>query len=219
MISIIGELTVRTINGRNGPFNVGRLSTSIGEFVIKDSQLDQFNEGKFSGYFIIQEIRPASYFANGRLVVEVRARVSDMQFDDEVLGDLPEEFPDMDPMEEEATTEASVLSKESKPQKTQEAGAGAESPQFGYSSSSKQSEHVTTTAQHRADHGHITSEAEHDELLFGMLWPLGVHVKLDPTVDRAVLRKQCSRLNELGYEFKCKSQTWEKMSNQVSLVE
>ena len=217
MIQINGELTVRTINGRNGPFNVGRLSTSIGEFVIKDSQLDQFNEGKFSGYFTIQEIRPASYFANGRLVVEVRARVSDMQFDDEVLGDIPEELPDMDPMEEELTNETSVQSKESKPQKTEE--VDAELSQFGYSSPSKQSEHVTTTSQHREDHGHITSEADHDKLLFEMLWPLGVHVKLDPTVDRAVLRKQCSRLKELGYEFKSKSQTWEKMSNQVSTVE
>jgi hypothetical protein len=34
MISIAGQLAIRTITGRNGPFNVGRLVTSIGEFVI-----------------------------------------------------------------------------------------------------------------------------------------------------------------------------------------
>lgn len=45
MINLPGQLTIRTINGRNGDFNVGRLSTSIGEFVIKDALLDQYNEG------------------------------------------------------------------------------------------------------------------------------------------------------------------------------
>lgn len=37
MINIPGQLAIRTINGRNGEFNVGKLSTSIGEFVIKDA--------------------------------------------------------------------------------------------------------------------------------------------------------------------------------------
>lgn len=41
MINIPGQLAIRTINGRNGEFNVGKLSTSIGEFVIKDALLDQ----------------------------------------------------------------------------------------------------------------------------------------------------------------------------------
>ena len=35
MINIPGQLAIRTINGRNGEFNVGKLSTSIGEFVIR----------------------------------------------------------------------------------------------------------------------------------------------------------------------------------------
>ncbi|WP_156357497.1 MULTISPECIES: DUF3275 family protein, partial [Pseudomonas syringae group] len=33
MINLPGYLAIRTISGRNGAFNVGRLSTSIGEFV------------------------------------------------------------------------------------------------------------------------------------------------------------------------------------------
>ncbi|RMV85187.1 DUF3275 family protein, partial [Pseudomonas amygdali] len=66
---------IRTINGRNGEFNVGRLSTSIGEFVIKDALLDQYHEGKYRGDFVITEIRPSYYTNGGRLVVEVRARL------------------------------------------------------------------------------------------------------------------------------------------------
>src|SRR3546814_7532050 len=33
MITIPGQLAIKTIHGRNGDFNVGRLATSIGEFV------------------------------------------------------------------------------------------------------------------------------------------------------------------------------------------
>jgi len=42
MIQLPGQLAIRTISGRNGDFNVGRLATSIGEFVVKDSMLDQY---------------------------------------------------------------------------------------------------------------------------------------------------------------------------------
>lgn len=201
MIQISGELTVRTINGRNGPFNVGRLSTSIGEFVIKDSQLDQFDEGKFSGCFSILEIRPASYFASGRLVVEVRARVSDMLFDDEVLGDIPADVPDLDPMEEESLPDTVKNQIEPKA----EPKAEPELPQFGYQLTKPALD--TTSLQPLK-----VVQAEDDEILFDMLWPLNDHVKLDSTVDRAVLRKQCARLKLLGYEFKSKSQTWEKVA-------
>jgi len=31
--------TIRTIQGRNGPFNVGRLITDLGEFAVKDTLL------------------------------------------------------------------------------------------------------------------------------------------------------------------------------------
>ncbi|GAO97336.1 hypothetical protein PSA5_31475 [Pseudomonas syringae pv. actinidiae] len=64
MITLPGYLAIRTINGRNGEFNVGRLATSIGEFVIKDALLDQYLEGKYRGDFVVTEIRP-SYYTNG----------------------------------------------------------------------------------------------------------------------------------------------------------
>lgn len=43
MITLPGQLAIKTIHGRNGDFNVGRLSTSIGEFVIKNAELDQYD--------------------------------------------------------------------------------------------------------------------------------------------------------------------------------
>ncbi|MDD3450187.1 MAG: DUF3275 family protein, partial [Gammaproteobacteria bacterium] len=36
MIKISGAVTVKTINGRNGPFNVGKLVTEVGEFSVKE---------------------------------------------------------------------------------------------------------------------------------------------------------------------------------------
>src|SRR3546814_3690087 len=48
MITIPGQLAIKTIHGRNGDFNVGRLATSIGEFVVKNAELDQYREGKRS---------------------------------------------------------------------------------------------------------------------------------------------------------------------------
>uniref|UniRef100_UPI000A500F7F DUF3275 family protein n=1 Tax=Pseudomonas amygdali TaxID=47877 RepID=UPI000A500F7F len=37
MINLPGELSIRTIQGSRGAFNVGRLITSIGEFVVKEA--------------------------------------------------------------------------------------------------------------------------------------------------------------------------------------
>ena len=73
MITIPGQLAIKTIHGRNGDFNVGRLATSIGEFVVKNAELDQYAEGKYEGNFAIVEIRPSTYSANGRMVIEIRA--------------------------------------------------------------------------------------------------------------------------------------------------
>ena len=78
MITLPGQLAIKTIHGRNGDFNVGRLATSIGEFVIKNAELDQYNEGKYEGDFIITEIRPSTYSTSGRMVIEIRAHLGGM---------------------------------------------------------------------------------------------------------------------------------------------
>ncbi len=60
-IVVPGQLTLRTIRGKNGPFTVGRLTTPIGEFAIKDAELEQYPEGKYDGEFVIRYIFAKSY--------------------------------------------------------------------------------------------------------------------------------------------------------------
>jgi hypothetical protein len=76
MISVPGKITVRAISGRNGSFNVGTLDCSLGSFTVKDATIEEFDEGIYEGDFVIDKIKPSSYFTGGRLVVEIRATLS-----------------------------------------------------------------------------------------------------------------------------------------------
>ncbi|MDI5922685.1 DUF3275 family protein [Halomonas sp. LR5S13] len=207
MIKIPGRLTVRTIHGRNGPFNVGRLAASIGEFVIKDPQLDQFNEGVFEGEFLLLEIRPASYLAGGRLVVEVRAKVGEMLLTEDgmlVTQHGPRfDSAEMDPLEEEGAAPASPMPS------AQPAQAEPSSPQAPATAPQGPAGEAPAPGAQAPDTHATGQEVDHDAELFGLLWPLGQSVKLDPTVDRALFRRQVSRLKELGYRFQAPTQTWQ----------
>lgn len=200
MINIPGQLAIRTIHGRNGDFNVGRLATSIGEFVVKNAELDQYREGKYEGDFVIAEIRPSTYSANGRMVIEIRAHLGGMVLSnidplstDEADRLTPQE---VDPIDEEASTpikipaQAPIKARKTKATKdplVDTTPFGGESP---------------ATAATKA------REAEEDVALFGALWPLRGAFKLDATVDRLTLRQQIVRLGELGYQFNELNQEW-----------
>ncbi len=208
MIKIPGRLFVKTIHGRHGPFNVGRLATSIGEFVIKDPQLEQFSEGQFSGEFLVLEIRPASYFAGGRLVVEVRARVGEMLLSDNGVlvsqSDKPHfDSSEIDPLEEEATPQPPTPPVQPQPQPMQQRQYQPVRP--------KETPPATPPAATPQNVPPVQNESDNPDMkLFGLLWPLGNTVKLDPTIERAVFRSQVSRLKEMGYQFQSKTQTWFK---------
>ncbi|WP_278406004.1 DUF3275 family protein [Pseudomonas rhodesiae] len=200
MINIPGQLAIRTISGRNGDFNVGRLSTSIGEFVIKDALLDQYDEGKYRGDFLITEIRPSYYSTAGRLVVEIRAKLESMSLDDvdnltaEDAAKLSPSEPD--PIDEESSSTPTKPTRQRKTLTTTTSVSNvdkASSPEdapFGMPLPS------------------LKNATEQDAILFGTIWPLGDAVKLDTTVDRQRLRQQCARLGELGYVLDFKQQTW-----------
>src|SRR3546814_20853493 len=64
-IIVSGQLTLRTIRGRNGPFTVGRLTTHLGVFEVKDAELEQYPEGKYDGEFVIRYIYPRAYPTGG----------------------------------------------------------------------------------------------------------------------------------------------------------
>src|SRR3569833_356486 len=105
MITLPGQLAIKTAHGRYGDFNVGYLTTSIGEFVIKAAQLDQYKQGKYDGDFTIEKIRPWTYNAGGRMVIEIRAvrekmtlSSSDALSKDEAQRLTPQE---VDPIEEQ----------------------------------------------------------------------------------------------------------------------
>ncbi|MGD9728595.1 MAG: DUF3275 family protein [Nitrospiraceae bacterium] len=200
MITLAGQLAIKTIHGRNGDFNVGRLATSIGEFVVKNAELDQYREGKYEGDFVITEIRPSTYNASGRMVIEIRAHLGGMTLSnidplskDEATRLSPQE---VDPIDEEA--QAPVPST-AIPVAANDTGANdplVDTTPFGKAVSNK-------TASKSGDE-------DEDAKLFGTLWPLGESVKLDATVDRRILRQQRDRLGSLGYEFAPLSQDWHR---------
>ena len=199
MITIPGQLAIKTIHGRNGDFNVGRLATSIGEFVVKNAELDQYTEGKYEGDFVIAEIRPSTYSANGRMVIEIRALLGGMTLSnidalsrDDARRLSPQE---VDPIDEE--TQAPAPATPNAPAK-----AKARNPRDPL---------VDTTpfGSEPAASPDASVDAD-DTALFGPLWPLGEIVKLDATVDRRVLRQQRDRLGVLGYEFAPLSQDWHR---------
>ncbi len=100
MITLNGTLRVRSINGRNGRFNVADLGTEIGEFKVKDAFLDQFEEGAYDGAFQIGRIFAASYTNGGRITIETRAHVLGVRLLNDQVGQLPTETVEPDPIEE-----------------------------------------------------------------------------------------------------------------------
>lgn len=200
MITLPGQLAIKTIHGRNGDFNVGRLSTSIGEFVIKNAELDQYAEGKYDGDFVIAEIRPSTYNTGGRMVIEIRALLGGMTLSnidslskDEAHRISPQE---VDPIDEEAAAP--------QPAPTPAAPITVATPTVA--------DPLIDTAPFGAPPPALpvsnTPTDKDDATLFSGLWPLGTIVKLDATVDRRMLRQQRDRLDALGYKFEPLSQDW-----------
>jgi hypothetical protein len=184
-IAMKGTLVVRWINGRNGAFAVGDLHTSIGEFSVKDALLDQFDAGEYSGMFWVSQIASRPYEYRGRITVETRASIADLQIDDE--RDAPPDAPgasEPDPADE--------------PKAAPPTPAPVPTPKP-----------VPATPESVPQPAGLDGE---DEALFGaemyMLVTNGLTVKLDPTVDRMRFRTQKERLKVLGYSFDAKTQSW-----------
>ncbi|OWJ93203.1 hypothetical protein B6S59_17380 [Pseudomonas sp. A46] len=201
-IIVPGQLTLRTIHGRNGPFNVSRLVTPIGEFVVKDPELEQYAEGKYEGEFVIRYIFPKAYPAGGGMRFEIRAKLDGMALSgitklskDEARKFGPQE---VDPLEEEQNNPAAdTTTSPHSPAAPSAKDPLIDTTPFGVDKSTEAS--ASTSA--------VDGE---DAALFGLLWPLDEAVKLDSTIDRRTLRLQCSRLNQLGYAFDAKAQSWHR---------
>ncbi|CAM5208950.1 MULTISPECIES: DUF3275 family protein [Alcaligenaceae] len=211
-IVVPGQLALRTIRGRNGPFTVGRLSTHLGVFEVKDPELEQYHEGKYDGEFIIRYIFPKSYPVGGGMRFEIRASLDGMTLFgiDKLSGDEARSFAiqDVDPLDEESGAPPAATpakpAKVSRPAKPAPVRASADP--------------LVDTTPFGADAAPSAAVAapgsteEGDAALFGLLWPLGQSVKLDSTIDRRTLRAQIARLGELGYALDFKTQEWSRQA-------
>ncbi|WP_434517386.1 DUF3275 family protein [Pseudomonas aeruginosa] len=210
-IVVPGQLTLRTIHGRNGKFNVGKLECQLGKFTIKDAELEQYPEGKYRGEFVLRYIFLKGYpVSDGSMRFEMRANLDGMTLfgidklsKAEVHSFAPQE---VDPLDEEQGTQPAATpakpTKASKPAKPASVQALSDplvdTTPFGVDAPPT----VAPTSSGSAEDG--------DAALFGILWPLGESVKLDSTIDRRTLRAQIARLGELGYALDFKTQEWSR---------
>lgn len=74
-ISIPGTLRVIQRTGRFGNFCVGMLDTEIGNFRIKNSVLDEFDEGSYEGVFLITKIQLAVNYTDGSCHQDLAAQL------------------------------------------------------------------------------------------------------------------------------------------------
>lgn len=199
MINLPGKLSVKSISGRNGAFSVGKLSTSVGEFVVKDAMLDQFSEGSYDGEFLISKIFPHSYSVRGNIVVEVRAIVDQIHIAEANEGEQHENGSAVpDPLDEEKAGGTQVGASKQPGQPAPE--------ETKVESSTGEKDAASQQMEFGSEHARLDYE------LFGDLYTevAGLYdgIKLDPTVDRAKFRAQRDRLKELGYSFDSPTQSW-----------
>lgn len=189
-VIVTGKLVVRTINGRNGAFNVGLLETAIGSFSVKDRELEQYSAGSYDGQFVIGRIfmHSWSYGANSGSEIRVRLDAISIASNNELMPDEERKLlPAVnDPLEEEISKEPASEQPVQEKAKPAQATKGKERPQFT----------VPTPAEQESG----------DQTLFGPLWPLTDIVKLDATAPRQILRQQKARLTLLGYDFSAQEQ-------------
>lgn len=197
-----GSLLIRSIPGRFGNFNVGVLSTAIGQFTVKDSIIEEYEAGRYEGQFDITQIYPKSYFTNGRLIVENRARVVGIVLAnaDESTEPAVLESVDIDPIVEDIKSLPTPTA-EVTPASALDPAASIESEPTTVSDDASE---PTTDTKPMAGIDPVYGD------LFGSLWPLADQVKLDPTVDRTRFRSQRDALKQLGYQFQPMGQIWLK---------
>lgn len=183
LITLKGLLAVNAIAGKKGVFHVGRLSTSIGDFAIRDKELDQFNPGSYEGSFLIERIYLASTRWKNGYFSDVQATIAK---DGYLINDVDET-----PPLTESMTQPDPLETEIK--KTDIATAG-----------------VAAKAKEATAAPVDLSAA--DVQLFGedlyAAFTKGEEVRLDTTVDRDVFRRQRDRLKNVGYRFDSMGQFW-----------
>jgi hypothetical protein len=187
MEKLRGTLVVEEINGRRGPFCVGMLKTSIGDFKVTDKELDQFTPGSYAGDFLIEELKTKTVPWRQGTFTYIQAIIAEGGFliDEEAQG-----HPD-----DQAAPQA-----EPDPLDSEEQGR-ADAP-------------AATPSKSATGHKPENSEPKpDDEAVFGIeLYPQFAQrqspIALDATVDRQLFRQQRERLKAAGYRFNSVEQNW-----------
>jgi hypothetical protein len=205
MIRIDGAtLRVKKIKqSRNGAFCVADLSTEIGEFKVKDPMLDQFDEGQYQATVWITEIFLAQYISYGKAVTEMRARLNNLEVQTaDALDPSQSEPAEHDPMDEPASVRA----------KPADAAPPAPAPAESRISALKNKLAGIGGRKTKPADTDATPSTQDGHTLFGdELWALiqaRRPVKLDPTVDRGLLRRQSAMMHQLNFKFAPTEQTW-----------
>ena len=98
----------QSVRFRNGRFTVGRLTTRLGLFHVKDPELEQYPEGKYDGEFVIRYIYPKAYPVGDGMRFEIRANLDGMTLSgiDKLSKAEARAFAaqDVDPLDEELGT-------------------------------------------------------------------------------------------------------------------
>lgn len=184
-IRVRGTLSIQRKTSARGAFNVGELASQIGLFEIKDSLIEEFEPGKYTGEFIISWIEPDSFSWRGRVFVKVRATLDEILIDEADEGaPAPSAPPEPDPIEQQAPAQAKVPPNQETP-----------APQA-----------APVKAASKPESKSVDAELFGEELL--ALLQDCAPIKLDPAVDREQFRQQRDRLKEIGYSFDAKAQTW-----------
>lgn len=217
-------LRVKRINGRNGTFCVADLYTDFGRFKVKEAFLDQFEEGEYEVTAWITEIFLGQYIAYGKAVSEVRAQLHDLQVLSEDQRPVPAESNEVDPLDEQVTTPALpaaplVPVPVPVPVPEPETVAPSSAPAQGSGKPAdtrwdkfKKPAKTAAAAKPNADEDSAPQASSRDDSIYGDEILAAIErrepVKLDATIDRAILREQAAGMQQFGYRFDSRQQTY-----------
>ncbi|WP_230971741.1 DUF3275 family protein [Nitrogeniibacter aestuarii] len=189
-VTVVASLTVIERTGIHGPFNVGKLRTSFGNFGVRDTFLEELAPGEYKGSFTIAKIWPRQYATDQVVVTEVCVSVADHVIFDAESDDDGQIEHQPDPADDKPLDQPPA-EKLPEPKPTD----------------AKSQENAPDAASIAAPLATDLDDFFGNEIasLIRDRQPL----KLDPTVDRLTLRKQGTRLRtELEYEFLPADQSW-----------
>ena len=194
MEKLRGTLVVEEIKGKRGPFCVGMLKTSIGDFKVTEKELDQFAPGSYAGEFLIEELKTKTVPWRQGTFTYIQALIAEGGF----LIDQEEQ---LQPQSEAATPQAEPDPLDSEEEASAEAPPARPSQPLSASQPAQQRKPQSQQAE------------PDDEAVFGIeLYPQFAQrlspIKLDTTVDRHLFRQQRERLRAVGYQFVSQGQHW-----------